>query len=420
MKFIYNIGIYLLRVVLTILSLFNTKIKLGLKGRAQTFNVLRNSITKDDKSIWIHCASLGEFEQGLPVLKALKESYSNYKFIVSFFSPSGYEIKKQSKDIDVAVYLPLDTLNNAKKFLDIFSPKLILFVKYEVWPNLLFEAKKRKIPSLLISATLRKSQIYFKWYGSFIRKALFAFDHIFTQDETSKLLLENHGYTTASVSGDTRFDRVNAQLEMDNIVDFIESFVDNKLTIVFGSTWPADDSLLIPFINEYEDDIKFILAPHNINKNYTESLVKQLRQPSICFSDMKDQNLSKYKVFILDTIGYLSKVYTYADIAYVGGGAGNTGLHNILEPAIFSKPIIIGKSYQKFPEAKKMIDLGGVKSVTNAKELCLILKALVTSERTRIDMGHINSEYVLHNTGAVVKIMTHIDKHNYLTKTKTQ
>ncbi|WP_306420455.1 3-deoxy-D-manno-octulosonic acid transferase [uncultured Winogradskyella sp.] len=409
LRLFYSIGIYLTSLVLQVLSLFNQKIKLGVSGRKNTFKILSNSISKLDKTIWMHCASLGEFEQGLPVLQGLKIKYPKHKVVVSFFSPSGYEVKKNTPHADIIVYLPLDTPKNAKRFIDSVHPDLILFVKYEIWPNIILEAKKRGIKSLLISATFRPSQSYFKWYGSLMRSALFSFEHIFTQDENSKKLIESIGYNSVSVSGDTRFDRVSNQLKIDNTVDFIEAFTKNNTSIVFGSSWPADDSLFIPFINSNNNDsIKYIIAPHNIKASYIDSIVKQLNLKTVCFSNMNGKNLSEYKVFILDTIGYLGKVYSYADVAYVGGAVGHTGLHNILEPAVFGMPIIIGKNYQKFPEAKELVQLNGISVVKNVNELNDTLSSLIKDEKLRKEQGDINLEFVQKNKGAVKKILNHI------------
>ncbi|ARV09392.1 3-deoxy-D-manno-octulosonic acid transferase [Winogradskyella sp. PC-19] len=409
MRLLYTIGIYLTGLVLKVISLFSSKIKLGVIGRAKTFDILKNKISTTDKIIWMHCASLGEFEQGLPLLQGLKKEYKNYKIIVSFFSPSGYQVKKDTPAADVVVYLPLDTPTNAKRFLDIVRPELILFVKYEIWPNIILEAKKRKIQSLLISATFRPKQVYFKWYGNLMRKALLSFNHIFTQDKDSKNLIKSIGYDSVTVSGDTRFDRVNQQLNVDNKVLFVENFTGDKTTIVFGSSWPADDELFIPFINSNNTNgIKYIIAPHNIKPSYINSIKKQLKVKTICFSEIDEKNLSDYDVFILDTIGYLGRVYSYADIAYVGGGAGHTGLHNILEPAVFGIPIVIGKNYNNFPEAEALVKLKGVTVVKNENEFNNVLTELLNNYSKQKVQGEINSSYIKRNIGAVIQIMDYI------------
>ncbi len=409
MKRLYSIGIYIASFVIGLLSLFNSKLKLGVDGRKETLQKLRNSIKPNDKTFWFHCASLGEYEQGLPVFEALKAKYTDYKIVLSFFSPSGYEIRKNTKVADVVVYLPLDTKTNAKRFLDIVNPDYIIFVKYDIWPNFLSEIKKRGLNAILVSAIFREKQRFFKWYGGFIRSSLFAFNHIFTQDGNSKKLLKSIGYDNASVSGDTRFDRVSNQLNINNTVNFIEDFKSNKTCIVLGSTWPEDDKLYINYINENSaQDLKFVIAPHNIKSSYIQSLKSQLKIKTLCFSEMNNETLSEAKVFILDTIGYLSKVYSYADIAYVGGAAGNTGLHNILEPAVFGIPILIGKNYEKFPEAKKLIELNGVTSVTNISEFESAINTLVSNKEIREQQGKINKLFVEKNRGAVIQILNYI------------
>ena len=411
MNLLYNITIQLASVVLKLLSLFNNKLKLGVDGRALTFNKLDQFLNKGDKTLWFHCASLGEYEQGLPIFTELRKDYPNHKIVLSFFSPSGYEIRKNAPFADLVVYLPLDTKNNAKRFINLVNPELTVFVKYEIWPNYLNEIKSRGLRAILISAVFRKDQSFFKWYGSQTKKALFAFEHIFTQNETSKKLLETINYTNATISGDTRFDRVSNQLNTDNNLDFIKVFKDNKLCIVVGSSWPEDESLIIEFINNYVGiPIKFIIAPHNIKSKQIENIQTNLKKPSILFTQKEKKDLSQYDVFILDTIGLLSKTYSYADIAYVGGAMGNTGLHNILEPAVFGVPIIIGKNYQKFPEAFDMIKNKGVKSVSNITELGTELNSLINDPESRLTTGNQNADFIKKNKGAVIQIMQYLRK----------
>ena len=411
MNLLYNITIQLASVVLKLLSLFNNKLKLGVDGRALTFNKLDQFLNKGDKTLWFHCASLGEYEQGLPIFTELRKDYPNHKIVLSFFSPSGYEIRKNAPFADLVVYLPLDTKNNAKRFINLVNPELTVFVKYEIWPNYLNEIKSRGLRAILISAVFRKDQSFFKWYGSQTKKALFAFEHIFTQNETSKKLLESINYTNATVSGDTRFDRVSNQLNTDNNLDFIKVFKDNKLCIVVGSSWPEDESLIIEFINNYVGiPIKFIIAPHNIKSKQIENIQTNLKKPAILFTQKEKKDLSQYDVFILDTIGLLSKTYSYADIAYVGGAMGNTGLHNILEPAVFGAPIIIGKNYQKFPEAFDMIKNKGVKSVSNITELGTELNSLINDPESRLTTGNQNADFIKKNKGAVIQIMQYLRK----------
>jgi len=390
------------------MALFNSKLKLGVNGRNNTFLTLKSKIKPTDKTFWFHCASLGEYEQGLPVFEAIKQKYPNYKVVLSFFSPSGYEVRKNSKIADVVVYLPLDTMKNAKAFLNIVNPDFTIFVKYEIWPNFLNEINKRNLNAILISAVFRKSQSFFKWYGSFMKSALEGFNYIFTQDSNSETLLKSINLNNVSVSGDTRFDRVYNQLSLDNTVPFIETFKNKEICVVFGSTWPADDKLYLDFINSSTDNTKYIIAPHNIKSSYITSLTSQIKQNVVCYSNMEEKDLSKFKVFILDTIGYLSKVYAYADIAYVGGATGTTGLHNILEPATFGIPIIIGKNHSKFPEAKTLINIGGVLSVASSNAFENSLQALISNQTIREDKGILNKAFVEENKGAVIQILNNI------------
>lgn len=383
-------------------SPFSEKIKKGVIGRQHTFTVLEQNLKSNDKTIWFHCASLGEYEQGLPVFNLIREHYKDHKIVLSFFSPSGYEIRKNAPIADIVIYLPLDTKNNAKYFLDIVRPELTVFVKYDIWPNFLNELKKRKLRAILISANFRDNQSFFKFYGKPRRDALFAFEHIFVQNENSKKLLQSMHYNNVTVSGDTRFDRVSSQLEQDNYLDFIETFKQNNLCVVAGSTWPEDEVLLIEFINhQAPKEVKFIIAPHNIKSHQIKNIKESLTVDVVSFSQMSNEKLKSASVFIVDTIGILSKIYNYADIAYVGGAVGTTGLHNTLEPAVFGIPIIIGNNYSKFPEAKEMILNEGVFSISNQNELNLILNELIENPKKRNLSGNSNSDYIKRNKGAL-------------------
>ncbi len=410
MRVLYAIGIYSASFILKLFAQFNPKLKRGLEGRKQTFKTLKTQLLPTDKTLWFHCASLGEYEQGLPVFEALKTKYPDYKIVLSFFSPSGYDIRKHSSVADVVVYLPFDTTSNAKLFLDLVHPDYIVFVKYDIWPNFLNEIKKRQLKAILISAVFRRNQFFFKWYGRFIRSSLFAFQHIFTQNEESLSLLNSTGYLDATVSGDTRFDRVLNQLKVNNSIPFIEDFKDNKLCVILGSSWPDDDKLFMDYINECSSkNIKFIIAPHNIDPKYIASIRAQLNVNHISYSQLTgSEQLQSYDVFILDTIGYLSKAYSYADIAYVGGAAGTTGLHNILEPAVFGIPILIGRNYHKFPEAIALVKNEGVISIRNKSEFETTLSELLVHQQKRQQLGLSNKTFIEDNDGAVVQILDYI------------
>ena len=377
-------------------------------GRKTVFDTLKESINPDDKTIWFHCASLGEYEQGVPIMEKTKELFPDHKLIVTFFSPSGFEVKKNTTLANIVLYLPIDTVSNAKNFIELAHPSLAIFIKYEFWPNYLIQLKEKNIHTFLVSGLFRKEQIFFKPHGVFMRKVLNSFDHFFVQDGTSKELLNNINIKEATVSGDTRFDRVSNQLLQDNTLAFISEFKQNNLCIVCGSTWPEDEAVLIDYINKAPDHVKFIIAPHEINTSKIESFRKNIQQKSSLFSTKKSTNISQYNVLIIDTVGLLTKIYSHADIAYIGGGMGDTGLHNILEPATFGVPIVIGNRFEKFPEAKELRELKGLFSISNATECSKTLEKLVTDKNTRIESGKIAKEFIENNKGATNIIMNYI------------
>ncbi len=406
----YNFLTYIADFHVKLIASFNGKMRLGVKGRKETFSLLKSGLKSDDKTIWFHCASLGEYEQGLPVFEEIKKDHPTHKIVLSFFSPSGYEVKKNSPIADLVVYLPLDTKKNAQLFIELVHPELVIFVKYEIWPNYMKVLNRRGIKTLLISALFRKDQIYFKWYGGIMRKALGSFEHIFVQDQDSKDKIESIGIEHVTISGDTRFDRVAQQLRIDNSLPSIDSFKQNKVCIVCGSTWPEDDNLLAEYINSTSKETKFVIAPHNIKSKQMTELQTRIKKQSILYSEIDDLDVSLYQVLIIDSIGLLSKIYSYADIAYVGGAIGTTGLHNTLEPAVFGIPIIIGNNHSKFPEAKKLITKGGMFSIKNSFELKTNLDELSDNELFRGVSGNNCSEFIEENQGAVIQIMDYIRK----------
>jgi len=408
MHFLYNLTIQIARFLLEITAFFSPKIKLFVDGRKTVFSTINQKIKLTDKTIWFHAASLGEYEQGLPVIEKIKDNYPNHKIVVTFFSPSGYEVRKNNTVADVTVYLPLDTPKNAQKFLELVHPDLAFFIKYEFWINYLDQLQKQNIPTYLISGIFREKQLFFKWYGGFYRKALNAFTHFFVQNEKSKELIMQLGKTNVTISGDTRFDRVAAILEKDNSLDFISDFKNNSVTIVIGSSWPKDETFLIEYINSCTFDAKFIIAPHNIKSEQIEHLKNSITKKVVSFSEKENKELSQYNVFIIDTIGILTKIYSYADIAYVGGGFGNPGVHNLLEPATFGVPIIIGPNYSHFEEATALVHLGGCISITNQKELEQAFSILIQDDETRHNNGQICSTFVQKNKGATNSIMTKV------------
>ncbi len=413
MLFLYNLFVLIAGFLLKIAALFIPKIKLFVDGRKSVFETLSNKINPDDKTIWFHAASLGEYEQGLPVIEKIKIKYPDHKIVLTFFSPSGFEVRKNNPVADVTVYLPLDSKLNAKKFLEMVHPEMVFFIKYEYWPNYLNELKKLQIKTYLISGIFREKQAFFKWYGGFYRNALKSFEYFFVQNETSKLLLQSIGFNNVKISGDTRFDRVVSILERDNSLDFIDSFTSfgktKRTTIVIGSSWPKDESLIVNYINQSQN-IKFIIAPHNIKQEQIQELKNSISKKVVLFSEKENKNLSDFDVFIIDTIGILTKIYSYADIAYVGGGFGNPGVHNILEPATFGLPIVIGSNFSHFAEAIALVHQEGCVSISNQKELNEAFDNLIANQDIRLEKGHICSTFVQMNKGATDVILKSISK----------
>ncbi len=410
MLFLYNLIVQIADFSLKIVAIFSPKIKLFVDGRKPIFEILESKINPNDKTIWFHAASLGEYEQGLPVIEKIKEKFPIHKIVITFFSPSGYEVRKNNTVADVTVYLPLDTKKNAKHFLSLVHPEMVFFIKYEYWPNYLNELRKLEIPTYLISGIFRKNQLFFKWYGGFYRTALNTFTYFFVQNEISKNLLLKLGKTNVAISGDTRFDRVASILEKDNSLDFISEFINDTLTIIVGSSWPKDESLLIDFINQTSEKVKFIIAPHNIKSEQIQELQHSITKKTVLFSEKETKNLADFDVFIIDTIGILTKIYSYADIAYVGGGFGSPGVHNILEPATFGIPIVIGPNFSHFAEATALVNMEGCISIANKNELSDAFSNLIRNDDIRHEKGHICSTFVQMNKGATAIILKHISE----------
>lgn len=408
MLFLYTLIVHIVDFLLKIIALFSPKIKLFVDGREAVFPALKQKIKASDKTIWFHVASLGEYEQGLPVIEKIKAKFPFHKIIITFFSPSGYEVRKNNTIADATVYLPLDTKKNVRKFLTLVHPEMVFFIKYEFWLNYLNELKKQNTPTYLISGILRDNQLFFKWYGGFYRKALDTFTYFFVQNKNSKKLLIKLGKTNVIVSGDTRFDRVSSILEKDNTLNFISKFKNNTLTVVVGSSWPKDEIILASFINTNSLPVKFIIAPHNIKNEEIEQLKKNITKKTVLFSEMEGKNLADFDVFIIDTIGILTKIYSYADIAYVGGGYGNPGVHNILEPATFGVPIVIGPNFSHFAEATTLVNLKGCISISNKIELESTLMSLILNNDVRQKKGNICKTFIQTNKGATNTIIKHI------------
>ncbi|MGG5598458.1 3-deoxy-D-manno-octulosonic acid transferase [Myroides sp. C8-3] len=412
MLFLYNLLIHIATAFLPVVALFNTKIKLFVQGRKASFSILRQKIQPTDRVFWIHVASLGEYEQGLPIMEALKQQFPTHKIVLTFFSPSGYEVKKNNTLADATLYLPMDTKQNAKTFLKLTHPEKVFFVKYEYWPNYLNQLKKQGIETYLVSGIFRPDQVFFKWYGSFYRKALSAFTYFFVQNKQSQQLLASLDIHHSQVVGDTRFDRVSQILEQDNTLPFLEELTHGKTkqTLVVGSSWPQDEKIILDYINQTTDqELKVVLAPHNIKPDQIKQLYESIQKPKQLHSQYQagSTDLTHVQVYLIDAYSLLTKAYSYASIAYVGGGFG-AGIHNILEAATFGVPILIGPNYKKFQEAKDLIQLGSCIVINNEADFINNLSKLLTNDDLRCELSKVSSDFILANKEATSKIITHI------------
>lgn len=407
--FLYNLIICFVAIpALKLIAVFSPKIKYFVESRKTIFEVLEKNITASDKTIWFHVASQGEYEQGLPVLEKIKEKFPNHKIVLTFFSSSGSKIKERNTVADVVTYMPLDTLRNVKKFISVINPEKVFFVKYDFWPNYLIELKKRDIPTYLISGIFRENQWFFKWYGGLGRKLLHSFTYFFLQNKTSKDLLTKLGIQNTIISGDTRFDRVSEITKTNNSLDFISEFKNNHLLVVAGCSWEKDEELLVKYINSTIKKAKFIIAPRHINLNQILELKEKIVKKTILFSE-KDNNPHTADVLIIDEVvsGILIKTYSYADVAFVGGGFGK-GIHNILEPATFGVPVMIGPIFFRFAEAVALVYLEGAMPILDIHTFTETLDLLLENENIRAEKGEICRAFVKENTGASEIILENI------------
>ncbi|MEO5966988.1 MAG: glycosyltransferase N-terminal domain-containing protein [Ferruginibacter sp.] len=405
-KLIYHLFLFFYSTGINLASLWNDKAKQRRKGS-------KNEIPHfKEKTIWMHCASLGEFEQGRPLLESARKLYPSYKIIITFFSPSGYEIRKNYSGADAILYLPMDGKKTAKEFIDKINPAIVLWVKYEYWYYFLKEIKNRNIPLLLISSLFRKDQPFFKWYGNLWREMLGFFTTIFVQNKFSQnLLKENFSLENVMISGDTRFDRVLELTHSETKFPEIENFCKGKQVLIAGSTWVEDDAVLAHYVKENSDKI-FIIAPHEI---FPANLKNMLRYyPSASFYSEIETKPVVSNVLILDTIGMLNKIYRFCDIAYIGGGFNASGIHNLLEAAVYGKPVIFGPVYDKFQEAKELIELGGAASFENAPELEIQLNHFFDNALKLKQASLISKNYVENNSGATKIIMNYIQENRLL------
>jgi len=405
MALIYQLGIFFYWLTVQLFAPFDKKARQFVAGRKGWENSLKDKIDPKANYLWFHCASLGEFEQGRPVIEKVKQQYPQYKIVLTFFSPSGYEIRKNYDGADVVAYLPVDTKRNARIFLERVNPQKAFFVKYEFWYHYIAELKKRRIPLYLISGIFRENQQFFKHspWGKWYRKMLYGFEHFFVQNEKSADLLKDIGINNYTISGDTRFDRVAAIANSAKTFENVEKFKGNSLTLVAGSTWKADEELLSAFINN-SSGIKFIIAPHEVHPPNINRIHQLLKKPAISFSNIQNADPEPYDVLIIDSIGILSSLYQYGNVAYIGGGFG-VGIHNILEAATFKLPVIFGPNYQKFQEAVDLVAQKGAFPVTDTNELNDALNKLLSDEKARKKASDVCKNYVEKNVGSTKLII---------------
>lgn len=419
MKAFYNLFLLLYPLGARIFSITNEKAKKWVAGRKDIFSRLASQVEHDKKVIWVHCSSLGEFEQGKPLIENLPQQFPGTSILLTFFSPSGYEVQKNYKGADHVFYLPMDSASNAKKFFDIVNPSLVIFIKYEFWHYYISEAKKRDVPLVLASAVFRKSQPFFQWYGSFHQKMLRSFSFLFVQDQNSVELLQAINVHSVALTGDTRFDRVLAIAKSFQPIEVISKFCGSHPVIVAGSTWTEDDKELDHYANTNQH-IRFIIAPHNISKARIEECL-HLYKNSITLSawHAKGETFtgdhSTLNTLIIDNIGLLSKLYKYATIAYVGGGFGGDGVHNVLEAAVYGKPVVTGPVYEKYIEAAELVRWGGAFPVETALEMEKQFNELFDDEFFYKQACLASKEFVAANAGATEKIIQYIQEKRLFT-----
>ncbi len=405
MNFLYTISIFLYSILIKLAAPFNIKAKQISTGRGQTFAALQTKIKHDKPIVWVHCASLGEFEQGRPVIEAIKKQHPEFRILLTFFSPSGYEIRKNYDLADCVFYLPADTRKNARKLIELIRPEKVFFVKYEFWFYYINELKNQNIPLYLISAIFRDDQLFFKNspLGKWYRQMLSGFSHFFVQDEKSVELLGSIGIKNVTKAGDTRFDRVAEIASSGKSIPVVEKFKGNQILVVAGSTWKPDEELLVQYIHSHPE-VKFIIAPHETKTANVERLINLLKSQVICYTEATETTVVNKQVMIVNTIGVLSSIYKYADLAYIGGGFG-VGIHNTLEAAIFGMPIVFGPNFRKFNEANVLVKLGVAFPVADFPSLEAILNSLLNDDEKRILISQICITFTNKNIGATQLIL---------------
>ncbi len=406
MRRLYNFGIFCYKHLVASVSHRNPKAGKLTKGQKEIFPYLEKTLDKNGGYIWIHASSLGEFEQGRPLIETIRRIYPERKILLTFFSPSGYEVRKNYNQADAVCYLPFDLPGNVRRFLDLVKPQSAIFIKYEFWANYLTELKKRDIPTYIISAIFRPKQIFFRFYGGYFRKMLHCFTRLYVQDENSRKLLDSIGVRNVSVVGDTRFDRV---VEISNSTDpnpLLEKFVGEKFVWVGGSTWPKDEEIILDYFNRHPEQ-KLILAPHEIHEEHLQSIIARLKRPYLRYTQATEANVADADCLIIDCFGLLSSLYRYGKLAYIGGGFG-VGIHNIAEAAVYSIPVIFGPNYHRFKEAINLIDNGGAFPIHDAASFESTIENFISNREALEQAGKSAGDYIKSHSGATAVIFKEI------------
>ena len=400
---IYNVVIYFVLWGIAIASLFNEKVRKMWRGERDAFRILRENVDPTERYIWFHAASLGEFEQGRPLMERIRRDYPQYKILLTFYSPSGYEVRKNYEGADIICYMPVDTRLNAIRFLRLVRPVMAFFIKYEFWQNYLNELQRRNIPVYSVSSIFRKEQIFFRWYGKSYRKVLNTFTHLFVQDEASVQLLRTIGITNTTVVGDTRFDRVLEICRQAKELPLVEKFKGNHTAFVAGSSWGPDEDIFIPYLNAHPE-VKLIIAPHVIDESHLKEIIGKLNRTVVRYTQATEEKGKKADCLLIDCFGLLSSIYRYGEIAYIGGGFG-VGIHNVLEAAVYGMPVIFGPNNKRFREAQGLLQCKGGFEIQGAEDFKKIMDNFLNNYEALDKAGKKAGNYVRDNAGALEKIM---------------
>jgi 3-deoxy-D-manno-octulosonic-acid transferase len=404
----YNFFLYLYSLGVAVDSLFNEKVKKMWRGEHQTFDILGEKVDPEAKYIWFHAASLGEFEQGRPLMERIRKAHPEYKILLTFFSPSGYEVRRNYEGADIICYLPLDTPINAKRFLRLVNPVMAFFIKYEFWRNYLLILKKRNVPTYSVSSIFRKNQIFFRWYGRVYARVLKSFTRLFVQNQKSKDLLASIGVKDVDIVGDTRFDRVLQIKEAAKPFPVIEAFKKNHKVFIAGSSWPPDEDIFIRFFNKHRD-WRLVIAPHVLSEDHLEQILSKLNRSTVCYTKTTPEEASRAECLIVDCFGLLSSIYHYADVSYIGGGFG-VGIHNTLEAGVWNVPIIFGPNNKKFQEAQGLLKSGGGFEIQSYEDFEQVMNTFLSDQSALKRAGEAAGSFVRSLSGATQRVFDYVEK----------